>query len=75
MAVNNPKGFQVSESEDGVRRAERPAHAPCFVRSHDEPEPRVLGGFSLDDTTPRRTFELPGLPDVTPGDSEGSAPH
>jgi hypothetical protein len=65
---DGPKGFQVSESEDGVRRAERPSHAPTFARSYDEPEPRVVGGFSVDDTTQRRTFDLPHL-DVTPEDS------
>jgi hypothetical protein len=43
---------------------DRPAHAPCFVRSHDEPEPRFVGGFFIDDTKPRRTFDVPDL--VTP---------
>ena len=49
---------------------DRPSHAPIFVRSHDEPEPRTVGGFGLADTTPRRTFDVPLL-DVTPKDSEG----
>jgi hypothetical protein len=48
MAVSDgPNGFQVRESEDGVRRAERPTHAPCFVSSHDEDEPNVAPRVGL----------------------------
>jgi hypothetical protein len=58
MAVSNgPKGFEVSESEDGVRRATRPTQAPVFARP-GEPEPRVVGGYGLEDTIDRRTFAV-----------------
>ncbi len=53
--------------DEPLRPSERPSHAPTFVRSHDEPEPRTVGGFGLEDTTPRRTFDVPYL-DVTPED-------
>jgi hypothetical protein len=55
---------------------ERPTHATCFAHSHDEPEPNVVGGFSLPSTTGRRTFDVketrhtaPEAPDAAPGDA------
>jgi hypothetical protein len=45
---------------------DRPTHAPCFARSHDEPEPRTVGGFALEDTTGRRTFDVRELRHAAP---------
>jgi hypothetical protein len=47
--IPGPKGFRVREAEGGVRRAERPSHAPMFARSHDEDEPGVVRHPNLDE--------------------------
>ena len=73
MALSNgiPGKKPKTPKGEPLRPSVRPSHAPTFVRSHDEEEPRTVGGFGLEDTTPRRTFDVPHL-DVTPeADSEG----
>ena len=53
--------------------SERPTHAPCFAKSNDEPKPRVVGGYRIEDKTGRRTFDVretrhaaPEAPDAAP---------
>jgi hypothetical protein len=60
MALSNaiPGRKPKPPREEPLRPSERPSHAPTFVRSHDEQEPRTVGGYSLEDTTDRRTFAV-----------------
>jgi hypothetical protein len=51
-----------------------------FTREHG-PQPRQVGPFSIDDTTPRRTFDVKGTrhtppqaPDAAPGDVDSRPP-
>jgi hypothetical protein len=63
MALSNmiPGKKRAIERSGGGRETlapDRPANAPCFVRSHDEPEPNAIAGEALL-PEPRRPAPVP----------------